>query len=49
VTFGIGARYPRDLAIRDARGAAASPDSEVGRRRFAQVLELLALQRNALP
>ena len=49
VTFGIGARYPRELAIRDARGAAVSPDSDVGRRRFAQVLELLALQRTALP
>lgn len=49
VTFGIGARYPRELAIRDAHGAAVSPDSDTGRRRFAQVLELLALQRAAQP
>ena len=49
VTFGVGARYPRELAIRDARGAPVPPDGDVGRRRFAQVLQLLALQRAALP
>jgi membrane-anchored protein YejM (alkaline phosphatase superfamily) len=49
VTFGVGARYPRELAIRDAGGATVPPDGAVGRRRFAQVLDLLALQRAALP
>ncbi len=49
VTFGIGARYPRELAIRDPHGASVPPEGDLGRRRFAQVLELLALQRAALP
>ena len=49
VTFGIGARSPRQLAIRDAHGAVVSPDSDIGHRRFTQVLELLALQRAAQP
>ncbi len=49
VTFGVGTRYPRELEIRDPDGAPVAADGDVERRRFAQVLELLALQRAALP
>jgi membrane-anchored protein YejM (alkaline phosphatase superfamily) len=49
VKFGVGTRYPRELEIRDRAGRRIPADGEVGRRRFAQVLDLLALQRDALP
>lgn len=49
VTFGVGARYPRELQIRDPAGGLMPADGALGRRRFAQVLALLALQRDALP
>jgi hypothetical protein len=49
VTFGIGARYPRELAIRDAAGAEVPTDGDLGRRRFAQVLEFLGVLRRAMP
>lgn len=49
VTFGIGARYPRELEIRDRDGAPVSATGDIGRRRVAQVMDLLALQREALP
>jgi len=49
VTFGIGARFPRELQIRDRDGAPVPTSGEIGRRRVAQVMDLLALQRSALP
>ncbi len=49
VTFGMGARYPRDLEIRDRDGTRVAATGDLGRRRVAQVLDLLALQRAALP
>ena len=49
VTFGIGARYPGELEIRDRDGARVPAGGDIGRRRVAQVMDLLALQRGALP
>jgi uncharacterized protein len=49
VTFGIGARYPRELEIRDRDGVPVPAAGDVGRRRVAQVLDLLTLQREAVP
>src|SRR5262245_1197097 len=49
VTFGIGARFPRELQIRDRAGAPVPASGDIGRRRVAQVMDLLALQRSALP
>lgn len=49
VRFGIGARYPRQLAIRDAEGRPLATDGDLARRRFAQVVALLQLQSDALP
>ena len=49
VTFGTGARFPRELQIRDRDGAPVPTSGDIGRRRVAQVMDLLALQRSALP
>jgi membrane-anchored protein YejM (alkaline phosphatase superfamily) len=49
VTFGVGARFPRELEIRDRDGAPVPTTGDIGRRRVAQVMDLLALQRAALP
>ncbi len=49
VVFGVGARYPRELQIRDHDGAPVAATGAIGQRRLAQVLDLLALQRDALP
>jgi uncharacterized protein len=49
VTFSAGTRYPSGLEIRDREGTRQSADGDLGRRRFAQVLEFLAFQRATLP
>ena len=49
VTFSTGTRYPSGLEIRNPEGTRQSADGELGRRRFAQLLEFLAFQRATLP
>jgi membrane-anchored protein YejM (alkaline phosphatase superfamily) len=49
VTFSTGTRYPSGLEIRNPEGTRQFADGDLGRRRFAQVLEFLAFQRATLP
>ena len=49
VTFSTGVRYPSGLEILSPEGTRQSADGDLGRRRFAQVLEFLAFQRATLP
>jgi membrane-anchored protein YejM (alkaline phosphatase superfamily) len=49
VVFGLGVRRPGEIQIRDRDGESVAVTGDLGRRRLAQVLDLLALQRTAHP